>query len=176
MVWHQFVRVPMLASAVALVLIFISGVIRHTRASAPSGLSGRRITELSLALIHSIALIIAMEFAISKLPIWPIWIDYAVIADCCFIFGYAVYQASLLPVRPSSAVSGQRIAELLFVLIHGAVLIAGAAFVAAAFVRKEQLIFPAWACYAIIADGCFIVGYAVYRMIVLSRNHQTKGI
>ena len=175
MVWHQFVRVPMLASAVVLALLFIAGIIRHTRASDPSRLPGHRTAELSLALVHSVTLIIGMEFAISKLPVWPIWIDYAVIADCCFVFGYTVYQASLLPVRPSLAASGQRMAEMLFLLVHGVALIIGASFVAAAFVKKEQLIFPAWACYAIIADGCLIAGYAVYRMAFHARNRKAKG-
>ena len=163
MVWHQFVRVPMLACAVALVILFIVGILRHAPDS--SRLPGGRIAGLSAALLHSILLIIGMEFAISKLPIWPVWADYLIIADCCFLLGYAVYRAALPPLRSGAALRGQRIAEAVYVLLHGIAFILGAVFVAGTYARNEQTIFTDWACWIVIADACLFGGCAIYCLV-----------
>ena len=175
MVWHQFVRVPMLFSAVALVLLFISGIVRRTRQSSPDRLSGQRIAELSLVLLHSIALIIGMEFAISKLPVFDIWVYFAIISVCCCLFGYAVYQASLPLLRPASDGTGKRAAEMIILLILGIALVIGASVIMQTITREKLSIFPVWACWVIISDGCFIAAYAVFRAVSLARSCGLKG-
>lgn len=175
MVWHEFVRIPMLVSAVVPAVLFCAGVIRRGRQSAPAPLSGSRITELALIIVHSIALIIAMEFAIEKLRIFPVWVHFAISADCCLLFGYAVYQGVFPPLRSPAALSGHRIAELAVLFVHGVALAIGALLFMLTIIRDKLSIFPVWACCAMIADGCFIAGWAVSRLVILFRNRATKG-
>ena len=175
MIWHEFVRIPMLVSAIVPVVLFIVSVIRRGRKSAPACLSGRRITELALVIVHSVALIIAMEFAIEKLRVFPVWIHYVISADCCFLFGYAVYQGVLPTLCQSDERSGKRIAELVILLVHGIALAIGALLFMLTIINQELSIFPIWACCAIIADACLIVGYAVFRLVSDARNRTAKG-
>lgn len=174
MIWHEFVRIPMMISAIVPVVFFVISAVRRGRASGSAHLPGRRITELALVIVHSVALIIGMEFAIEKLRIFPVWVHYAIIADCCFLFGYAVYQAVLPPLRASSAAFGQPVVEMIVLLVHGVALVIGAVLFTLAIVNDKLSIFPVWACIAIIADGVLIAGYAVCRIMILSRICRIK--
>lgn len=174
MTWHEFVRIPMLVSAIVPVILFVACVIRRGRASSPARLSGRRIAELSLVIVHSVALIIAMEFAVEKLRVFPVWVHYAIEADCCFLFGYAVYRGVLPPLR-SPEHPGRRIAEWAVLLAHGAALAVGTVLFLRTIISQELSIFPRWACYAIIADACLVVGYALYRLVRITRDRVVKG-
>ena len=97
MLWYEFIRVPELMSAVVLAGLTAAGILRRTKASSPARLSGRRIAELLILLLHGLALAIGMEFAKDKLPELPNWVCYMMMADGCFMFGYAAYCSALSP-------------------------------------------------------------------------------
>ncbi len=162
MVWHQFVRVPQLMSALVLAALFIAGAVRRIRASSPVRLSGRRIAELSLFLFHGLALVIAMEFARDKSLMLPAWVCGLIIADGCFMIGYAVYAYGLIRRTSSSApLSAGRAVELSALLVLGAAIIAGMVIAV-----SRPLVLPVGLCYLIMACSCFMIGFAVFQAVL----------
>ncbi len=163
MVWHQFVRISQLVCAVVLAVLFIAGVIRRNRSSASCRLPGIRIAELAVALIHGLALVIAMEFARDKPLLLSVPVCCIIIADAGFLIGYAIRSFLNHP-------SAGRTAEMSVLLLLGAAIAAGGIIN-----MGKPLSLPVGLCYILMAAGCVIAGYAVYRAALDPARFGTKG-